>query len=273
MAYKNLFAFLVVFLLSAIAVGQIERSVRFILADFKGGKSEFKHWLHLEMQYPKEALEKKQKGKVVFVVEVNTQGKGTIVRQDFSGGALLDKEATRLVNMIEWVPATYEGKPEISTRNVTVNFAPKKYYHYVKQRGYDTLPTLPIPVDTTLKVYNITEVTKKPQAILPPNTSFNEYVYSELKFPPQAYKLNITGVTHISFVVEPSGNITNVYPQKYLGGGCFEEAVRVLRTLKWQPAEVNGMVVRSYYNCTISFTMNNNQQILVNPAGTNNSMH
>jgi len=49
----------------------------------------------------------------------------------------------------------------------------------------------------------------------------------------------------VQFVVEKSGEITEVQVLKGIGAGCDEEAVRVCRMMpRWKPGRQNGKPVR-----------------------------
>ena len=74
--------------------------------------------------------------------------------------------------------------------------------------------------------------------------AFYEYIQQSLKYPEQARKLGIEGKVFVEFVVGPDGKLTDVKAVKGIGGGCDEEAVRVIsNSAKWQPGLQRGEAV------------------------------
>jgi protein TonB len=60
----------------------------------------------------------------------------------------------------------------------------------------------------------------------------------------------------INFVVEIDGSITDVKVLRGIGGGCDEEAVRVVESMpKWKPGKQRGKPVRVSYNLPVKFTL------------------
>jgi len=66
----------------------------------------------------------------------------------------------------------------------------------------------------------------------------------------------IQGTVYVSFVVEKDGSISNVKALKGVGGGCNEEAVRVVKEMpKWKPGTDKGKPVRVQFNMPIQFKL------------------
>lgn len=81
------------------------------------------------------------------------------------------------------------------------------------------------------------------------NAQLLAVVSKNIRYPEAARMANIEGTVVTSFIVEPSGQITQVRILKDIGGGCGEEAVRVLEALdeaglRWLPAQREGKPVR-----------------------------
>ena len=67
---------------------------------------------------------------------------------------------------------------------------------------------------------------------------------------------NIEGRVFISFVVEKDGNISDVKVVRGIGGGCDEEAKRVIKSLpKFTPGKQNGRPVRVQFNVPVNFKL------------------
>ena len=57
-------------------------------------------------------------------------------------------------------------------------------------------------------------------------------------------------------MVEPDGSVSNVQVLRSLGGGCDEEAVRVVKSMpKWKPGKQRGKAVRVSYNLPVNFKL------------------
>ncbi len=75
--------------------------------------------------------------------------------------------------------------------------------------------------------------------------AFYDFVSKNLHYPRKARQLQIEGRVFVQFVVEKDGSLTDVHVVKGIGGGCDEEAVRVIRQApKWNPGKQRGRPVR-----------------------------
>lgn len=83
-----------------------------------------------------------------------------------------------------------------------------------------------------------------------------EYVQKNLKYPMMARESDIQGRVFVGFVVEKDGSISNVKVLRGIGGGCDEEAVRVVQSLpKFKPGKQRGNPVRVQYTLPIVFKL------------------
>ena len=82
------------------------------------------------------------------------------------------------------------------------------------------------------------------------------YLGSTIVYPQIAKETGITGTVIVTFVIEKNGSISNIQVLKGIGGGCDEEAVRVIRLMpKWKPGRQKGKSVRVQFNLPIRFTL------------------
>jgi protein TonB len=82
----------------------------------------------------------------------------------------------------------------------------------------------------------------------------NKFLVDNIKYPQQALENNISGTVYVSFVVDSKGNITDVKVMRGIGGGCDEEAVRVIKAMPaWRPGKQNGKQVRVLFNMPVYF--------------------
>ena len=83
-----------------------------------------------------------------------------------------------------------------------------------------------------------------------------EYVAKNIKYPQIARETGIQGRVFVSFVVEPDGSVSNVKVLRGIGGGCDEEAMRVVKSMpKWKPGKQRGKAVRVSYMLPVNFKL------------------
>ena len=83
-----------------------------------------------------------------------------------------------------------------------------------------------------------------------------EYIQKNIKYPMMARESDIQGRVFVSFVVEPDGSITNVAVLRGIGGGCDEEALRVVQSMpNWKPGKQRGSAVRCSFTVPIIFKL------------------
>lgn len=82
------------------------------------------------------------------------------------------------------------------------------------------------------------------------------YLSSHLHYPDAARSQNIEGKVIIKFVVNEDGSVSDAKVSRGIGGGCDEEAVRVVSGMpKWKPGKHMGKAVKVYYTLPIRFTL------------------
>ena len=88
--------------------------------------------------------------------------------------------------------------------------------------------------------------------------AFSKFLTRNVIYPDQARHSGIHGRVIISFICEKDGSLTDVKVARGIGGGCDEEAVRVIKmSPRWKPGIQNGRPVRVAYNIPINFNLGN----------------
>jgi periplasmic protein TonB len=83
-----------------------------------------------------------------------------------------------------------------------------------------------------------------------------KFLQDNLVYPKKAKRDRIQGRVFVTYVVEKDGSISNIKVLRGIGGGCDEEAVRVIRLMpKWIPGKHEGQPVRVQFNVPIKFTL------------------
>ena len=89
------------------------------------------------------------------------------------------------------------------------------------------------------------------------DTARIKYLKENLRYPEVAIREGIQGRVFVTFVVEEDGTLSDVKVLRGIGGGCDEEAVRVIESMpKWKPGKQRGKAVRVQFNMPILFKLN-----------------
>lgn len=82
------------------------------------------------------------------------------------------------------------------------------------------------------------------------------YLASNIKYPSDARENNIEGVVALTFVLAKDGAVSDVQVIKGVGGGCSQEAVRVVRAMpKWSPMVVDDKPVKVRFTLPVRFKL------------------
>ncbi|HAQ66116.1 MAG TPA: energy transducer TonB [Bacteroidales bacterium] len=82
------------------------------------------------------------------------------------------------------------------------------------------------------------------------------YLRDNIKYPQIARESSISGTVYVTFVVEKDGRVTDIKILRGIGGGCDEEAMRVIKAMpRWKPGKQRGKPVRVQFNMPIKFTL------------------
>ena len=83
-----------------------------------------------------------------------------------------------------------------------------------------------------------------------------KYLGSSIRYPTMARESGIQGRVYVTFVVERDGSVTDVRVLRGIGGGCDEEAIRVVKAMpKWIPGRQRNKPVRVQFNLPVRFTL------------------
>lgn len=83
-----------------------------------------------------------------------------------------------------------------------------------------------------------------------------KFFQDNIQYPQLALENGIEGRVYVTFVVETDGSITNPRLLRDIGGGCGQEALRVVKMMpKWKPGKQQGKVVRVQFNLPVKFVL------------------
>ena len=109
------------------------------------------------------------------------------------------------------------------------------------------------PKEEVDEIFTIVEEPATPKGGM---AAFYKYVNDKIKYPPQARRMSIEGRVFVEFVVNKDGSISDVKAVKGIGGGCDEEAVRVVQSCpSWSPGKQRGKAVKQRMVLPITFRL------------------
>ncbi len=223
---------------------------------FQGGDlNVFRNWVQSKIQYPKEAMDKGIKGRVVCSFVVEKDGSLT----DFDVLQSPDKSlADEVVRILKTSPKWEPGE----------------------QRGEKVRVKYMVPIVFSIGNNNVTDAsTTKAQAVAAANATtggdmpyvkvekmptfmggdlnvFRNWVQSKIQYPTEAMDKGIKGRVVCSFVVEKDGSLTDFDVLQSPDKSLADEVVRILKTSpKWEPGEQRGEKVRVKYTVPIIFSI------------------
>lgn len=91
---------------------------------------------------------------------------------------------------------------------------------------------------------------------MPEFRGMQEYLANHINYPAAAREANIQGRVAITFIINEDGSISDAKVTRGIGGGCDEEALRVIRAMpKWKPGRQNGAALKVMFTQAITFKL------------------
>jgi periplasmic protein TonB len=82
------------------------------------------------------------------------------------------------------------------------------------------------------------------------------YLQTKVVYPPIAKENGIQGKVFITFVIDKDGHVKDVKVIRGIGGGCDEEAIRVVKSMPpWKAGKQNGKAVNVQFSIPIKFSL------------------
>jgi outer membrane biosynthesis protein TonB len=265
--------FFLVFIL-VVACSEKMYAQEFFPASSFGGKQQLREFLDEHLIYPAFELNVGKEGNVALAFDVDIYGLVSQLKVLQTVSPAITQEAIRLFKLLLWKPAIYRGKVVADHQELTIPFNIKHYHKLCRLRGYDTLAFPFRPADTSNKIYSYRQIDIAPVPVFTEkNLSYESFMRQNFHYPDLAFKQNISGIVIVNFVVEPYGLISNVNVENRLGAGCTEEAIRLVKLLKWMPGKANGTAVRVMMNLSITFSLDGKNKFDYQPNQASNTMN
>ena len=219
-----------------------------------GGYEVTEDYITRALVYPPTDLEQGNSGKVVVGMHLDPQGMASnyTIKSSFSDAA--SPIALHLVKTILWKPALNIGIPIDYDYEYVVSFNARSYKRYWKRHERPVVP-LTLEADSSYIVYEYRQLEEVARPYFADGGNMGKYIANNMKFPAEAKEREIQGTVRLSFVVETDGSVSNIVVVNSVGGGCDYEAIRLLESTVWLPAEKNGKYVRSANMQDITFSI------------------
>ncbi len=186
-------------------------------------------YLNENIVYPEAAALGGVQGRVIVKFIVNEDGSVSDCKIEKGIGSGCDEEAIRVLrSMPKWKPGIRNGQAVRVSTMLPVNFAlkkPRQVYNYVEQ---------------------------------PPSSGFDlpGYLSKNLRYQESANMKNILGRVFVKFVINEDGSVSDCVVVRGIGGGCDEEALRVVNKMPlWKPGMQQGKPVKVYFTLPIQFKL------------------
>jgi TonB family protein len=179
-------------------------------------------------------------------VMMNEDGSYTEIKREPE----VDPETGKMRTKVSFATYDKEGKP--APGGFHIKSEPGEgdgvVYHITPQQGF----RFPAEPDNDSIYQVVDEMPKFPGG----EQAMMDFVAKNVKYPQEARDKEISGRVYVSFVVEKDGSVSNVKVVRGIGGGCDEEAARVIKGMpKWKSGMQKGKPVRVNYMMPIFFKL------------------
>jgi protein TonB len=83
-----------------------------------------------------------------------------------------------------------------------------------------------------------------------------EALNKAVNYPAIAIKAGVQGRVTVQYIVDENGNVTDAVVLRGIGAGCDEEALRVIRLMKFVPGRQRGQAVKVKMASVVNFRLN-----------------
>lgn len=242
------------------------------MPEFPGGFDAMTGFVASNIKYPQDAIDEGKEGRVFVSFVVEKDGWVSNVKVLKGVCESIDEEAARVVRgMPRWKPGKKDGKPARVSFQMPISFkldqmnnehktivrtviAEDESGEHSTKSSTATYPDNPIEgkPDENGVYQMVDEMPKFPGG----EQKLMEYIAKNITYPQEARDKGIEGRVFIGMVIEKDGSVSNVKVLRGIGGGCDEEAVRVIKALpKWTPGKMKGEPVPVSYQIPINFKL------------------
>jgi periplasmic protein TonB len=116
----------------------------------------------------------------------------------------------------------------------------------------------PPPILDVEPEIKIETIVQEMPAFVGGESALYQFISDNIRYPQLAKETNVQGTVYVSFVVDTRGQIIKVKLLRGIGGGCDEEAIRVISMMPdWIAGKQNGRAANVRFNMPIVFKLGN----------------
>ena len=220
------------------------------MPEFPEGMAACMKWISDNIQYPQEAKDKKEEGRVIVQFIVERDGSISNIEVKRSVSPSIDAEAVRLVQtMPKWKPGKQRGQVVRVKYTLPVMFRLNKeettaYYN-------DQLNKM-----SNIREEQIFQVVEEMPEFPGGMAACMKWISDNIQYPQEAKDKKEEGRVIVQFIVERDGSLTEIKVARSVSPTIDAEAVRVVGTMpKWKPGKQRGKEVRTKYSLPVSFRL------------------
>lgn len=233
-------------------------------------KSLTKTYLLQHLVFPEKLIQQKRNEAVILQLTIAEDGSVGAIETLKTFSEEATETAQKLARNIIWLPALKNGKPVKSTMELEIPFYFRDYKKRERSGLAKPIPNLKYPEARSENIFTFAALNQAPSPVFKnSNMTLNDYIYENLIYPEQAFRSSISGKVVLEYVIEKNGLPSNIVIREAVGGGCDQEAIRILQSISWMPAIKNDSLVRSKNKLDIHFKLGDKrQQAIPNQQGT-----
>lgn len=227
-----------------------------------GGMAGWNKYLSENLRYPPNAQLKGIEGTVIVAFVVNTDGTTTDIEILRSVGGGCDEEVIRIVQgSPKWTPGMQRGTPVRTRMRLPLRFM---LGGTDTSRGSTEVSLNAVPISPATDgqdssqegVALFFDVVDTPPSPVGGLEAWSRHLSENLTYPTTARMKGIQGTVLVSFIVNTDGTIEEIELVQGIGGGCDEEAIRIIKSSPaWTPGMIKGKAVRTRMKIPLSFKL------------------
>ena len=232
-----------------------------LLPQPKEGMENLYDYLYNKMKYPNDAIRLGIEGVVEVEVFIKANGDSEVVGHGDKVHPSLNQEAAWAMQLfnkeVGWLPARLQGEAVDAKVIVPVRF---------KLDSIIAIQEVPINEVAGMKLggannsYNIHEifdVVEEEATPLRGMSELYEVLSQNIEYPREAARIGAQGIAYVRFVINEEGSVESaeIVEGRELGHGLDEEAIRVIKLTKWNPAKQRGRYVKQRKILPIKFKL------------------
>lgn len=220
-------------------------------AQIIGGNNQLEQVLQTQLNLSKTILNTNFNQELIIFFNIDSLNKAFNLITDNKVNTFLGDEIKRMLLFLKFkktIPFSNLSSPYY----IKFNVSKIKYNNYFKQKSKLKLN---ISADSSFIIYS--KANSSPEYYKNGDEGLIDFILSEIEYPKLAIEKSIEGTVTIEFIIETNGYVSNLIIKNGIGAGCSEEALRIIKQTKWQPAVINNKLVRYKTTYPITFSLRN----------------